>query len=80
MLRYLTLKTFGVDAVATLRQVEGDISRHIIEFEKRFHVCRYKVGVLYVKDGQCTENDFYSNNSTMITTTTTSTFTFTLLQ
>jgi hypothetical protein len=65
MLRYLTLKTFGVDAVASLCRVEGDISRHIIDFEKRFHVCRYKVGVLYVKDGQNSENDFYSNNSNL---------------
>lgn len=64
MLKYVTRQVFNCDVpISLLRHVDSPsmISDKIIDFENRFHVTKYKFGVLYMKDGQTTENDMYSN-------------------
>jgi hypothetical protein len=43
------------------QKVNAVLSPRFVQLEEKFKVFRYKFGVLYVKKGQKTENEIYSN-------------------
>jgi hypothetical protein len=40
---------------------EENVTKELLEFENQIFPTRYKFGLLYVREGQTEENDFYAN-------------------
>jgi len=63
MLRYVCTKSFGYDLPVSLIHDSPNLRDELIRYESQGTFKQFKIGLLYVQDGQTDESQFYLNNS-----------------